>query len=74
MGSHWQNADDINAELRMLTKELRQLREELRGMITPPKRTRALFHRQSWRPAAPEPPVAEAADKPATPPRNRQKK
>ena len=69
---HWQNEDDIKAELRTLTKELKQLREELRSMITPPKRsTRALLYRP---PPAPQPPVAEAADKSGTPPRNRQKK
>jgi len=72
---HWQNEDDIKAELRMLTKELRQLREELRSMITPPRRhTRALLYRPPSPPSVPEPPVAEAADKSDPPPRSHQKK
>ena len=46
----WKNEDDIKAELRVLTDELRRLREELRGMVTPrkPNPTRAFLHRQSW--------------------------
>ena len=46
----WKNEDDIKAELRVLTDELRRLREELRGMVAPPKPnpTRAFLHRQSW--------------------------
>jgi hypothetical protein len=48
--STWKNEDDIKAELRVLTDELRRLREELRGMVAPPKPnpTRAFLHRQSW--------------------------
>jgi len=46
----WKNEDDIKAELRVLTEELRKLREDLRGMVAPPKPnpTRAFLHRQSW--------------------------
>jgi len=46
----WKNEDDIKAELRVLTDELRQLREELRSMVAPPKPnpSRAFLHRQSW--------------------------
>jgi len=66
--SGWKNEDDIKAELRVLTDELRHLREELRSMVAPPKPnpTRAFLHRQSWPPpreSAP-PPQAEAPDKP----------
>ena len=46
----WKNEDDIKAELRELTFELRRLREELRGMVQPakPNPTRAFLHKQSW--------------------------
>ena len=48
----WKNEDDIKAELRVLTSELRHLREELRGMVEPrkPGPTRAFLHRQSFPP------------------------
>jgi hypothetical protein len=48
--AEWKNEDDIKAELRVLTKELKQLREELHDMVTPPKQnpSRAFLHRQSW--------------------------
>jgi hypothetical protein len=48
--SDWKNEDDIKAELRVLTGELKQLREELRNMITPKKTgpSRAFLHRTSW--------------------------
>ena len=61
--SDWKNEDDIKADLRMLTQELRKLREELRGMVSHPKpsQARAILHRQSW-PASPDEPVADAAD------------
>jgi len=61
MGS-WKNEDDIKAELRILTNELRQLREELRDMVTPPKPspTRAFLHRHTW--PAPERIAATAND------------
>ena len=60
----WQNEDEIKAELRMLTRELRQLREELRGMVTRPKPhpARALLHRQSWPSRGPDAAPAEADD------------
>lgn len=60
---NWKNEDDIKADLRTLTQELRKLREELRGMVSHPKpsQARAILHRQSW-PASPDEPVAEAAD------------
>jgi hypothetical protein len=73
--SAWKNEDDIKAELRTLTHDLRQLREELRGMVTRPKPNpaRAFLHRQSWPPSADEP-VAEAADLPDKKSKKLQKK
>jgi hypothetical protein len=69
--SDWKNEDDIKAELRVLTGELKHLREELRGMVSPPKPnpSRAFLHRQSWpatpsKEGAPAPPKIEAADTP----------
>ena len=71
----WKNEDDIKAELRAMTDELRRLREGLRNMVSPPAKpnpTRAFLHRQSWPPetvepaepqAVVEPPRAEAADR-----------
>lgn len=75
----WKNEDDIKAELRTLTAELRQLREELRGMVSPPKpsQARTLFARQSGSkpPDRITPkPVAEAADTSGERPPKRQKK
>ena len=61
--SGWKNEDDIKAELRTLTQELRKLREELRGMVSHPKKPdpgRAIRH-QSW-PSSPDEPIASAAD------------
>lgn len=55
MSKDWKNEDDIKAELRVLTDELRTLRHELRNMVAPPKPqnpSRAFLHRQSW-PATP---------------------
>jgi hypothetical protein len=49
--SDWKNEDDIKAELRHLTSELKQLREELSEMVSPtpkPNPSRAFLHRQSW--------------------------
>jgi hypothetical protein len=73
--SEWKNEDDIKAELRVLTNELRHLREELRSMVAPPKPnpTRALLHRQSWPPLPREvpPAPAEAHEKPRVPRRKR---
>jgi hypothetical protein len=64
----WKNEDDIKAELRILTGELKQLREELRDMVSPPKQnpSRAFLHRQSFPPptARRTQIVAAAADKP----------
>lgn len=64
MSNDWKNEDDIKAELRVLTDELRTLRHELRNMVAPPKPhnpSRAFLHRQSW-PATP-PPASNAPDK-----------
>jgi hypothetical protein len=64
MSNDWKNEDDIKAELRVLTDELRTLRHELRNMVAPPKAlnpSRAFLHRQSW-PAAP-PAMAEVQEK-----------
>jgi hypothetical protein len=65
--SAWKNEDEIKAELRAMTDELRKLREGLRDLVSPPPKTspsREFLHRQSWpRPAEPPPaPRAEAAD------------
>lgn len=54
----WKNEDDIKAELRAMTDELRRLREGLRNMVSPPTKpnpTRAFLHRQSWPPETAEP-------------------
>ncbi|HET7695625.1 MAG TPA: hypothetical protein VFK57_07960 [Vicinamibacterales bacterium] len=51
MPKDWKNEDDIKAELRVLTDELRNLRHELRNMVAPPKPknpSRAFLHRHSW--------------------------
>ena len=67
--SDWKNEDDIKAELRHLTGELKHLREELRSMVSPskpPNPSRAFLHRQSW-PASPA--TAAAADEAKPPPR-----
>jgi hypothetical protein len=72
--SDWKTEDDIKAELRVLTKDLKHLREELRDMVTPPKQrpARALLHRQSWPHPPPEISVpAEAAEAAADKPRKR---
>lgn len=65
MGS-WKNEDDIKAELRTLTDELKHLREELRTMVSPPKQnpSRAFLHRQTW---PPESRPATAAEQGAAP-------
>jgi hypothetical protein len=65
MSNEWKNEDDIKAELRVLTDELRTLRHELRNMVAPPKSknpSRAFLHRQSWPALPPRPNAAE--DKP----------
>jgi hypothetical protein len=66
----WKNEDDIKAELRILTGELKQLREELRDMVAPPKQnpSRAFLHRQAWPAAARKPDIvgdAPARKRPA---------
>jgi hypothetical protein len=55
----WKNEDDIKAELRTLTDELKHLREELRSMVSPPKQnpSRAFLHRQTW-PSESKPAIA----------------
>jgi hypothetical protein len=67
----WKNEDDIKAELRVLTGELKQLREELRNMVAPPKPnpSRAFLHRQAFPPPAARRTeiVDVAADKPRPP-------
>jgi hypothetical protein len=65
--SEWKNEDDIKAELRAMTDELRKLREGLRNMVSPPKPhpSRAFLHRQSWPPTVEHPPPA-AADRGGT--------
>jgi hypothetical protein len=70
--SHWKNEDDIKAELRAMTDELRQLREGLRTMVSPPKQgpSRAFLHRQSWPPTVEHPPpVAEDRSERSSSPR-----
>jgi hypothetical protein len=51
----WKYEDDIKAELRELTSELRRLRQELSGMIAPekPKSPRAFLHKHAWPPDRP---------------------
>lgn len=49
--SEWKNEEEIKAELRAMTGELRKLREGLRSMLSPPPKSnpqRAFLHRQSW--------------------------
>jgi hypothetical protein len=62
--SEWKNEDDIKAELRAMTDELRKLREGLRNLVSPPKPnpSRAFLHRQAW-PAPVEPQPEVAADR-----------
>lgn len=75
----WKNEDDIKAELRVLTDELRHLREELKSMVAPPKPnpTRAFLHRQSWpvprdpRDEPPQDPPPSADEKPKRPGRRK---
>jgi hypothetical protein len=46
----WKNEDEIKAELRAMTDELRKLREGLRNMVSPPPKSnpQRAFLRQSW--------------------------
>jgi len=66
----WKNEDDIKAELREMTDELRRLREGLRNMVSPPKSSpsRAFLHRQSWPPPSVKHPASDAADRQDRPP------
>ena len=64
--SEWKNEDDIKAELRVLTAELRKLREGLRNMVTPPPKanpTREFLHRQTWPTPVQPLPRATVADR-----------
>jgi hypothetical protein len=71
--ARWKNEDDIKAELRVLTDELKSLRQELSDMVKPPRQnpTRAFLHRQSWPPGGPS--RAEILGKAADQPRSRQR-
>jgi hypothetical protein len=73
--SGWKNEDEIKAELRTLTQELRQLREELRGMVSHPKPNpaRARLQRPSYQ-GPPQEPVSDAADSSVKQPKKPQKK
>ena len=75
MPKDWKNEDDIKAELRVLTDELRTLRHELRDMVAPkPKNpSRAFLHRHSW-PAMPRPDADSAPDHSEPPPRGKKSK
>ncbi len=65
--TEWKNEDDIKAELRAMTDELRKVREGLRNMVSRPKPnpSRAFLHRQSWPAPAETTPSAAADEKPA---------
>ena len=55
MADDWKDEEAIKAELRVLTDELRTLRQELRNMVSRPAKTnpsRAFLHRHSWPPPA----------------------
>lgn len=62
MSNHWKNEDDIKAELRILTDELRTLRHELRNMVSPQKAKNPsrFLHRHSWPLPPPESGRADA--------------
>lgn len=46
----WKDEEQIKAELRLLTRQLKELRGELTDLLSPPKssHTRALLHRKGW--------------------------
>lgn len=71
MNDDWKNEEAIKAELRVLTDELRTLRQELRNMVSRPPKTnpsRAFLHRQSWPAPAPAPSANdEQKSRPAKP-------
>jgi hypothetical protein len=75
MPKDWKNEDDIKAELRVLTDELRTLRHELRNMVSPkPKGTsRAFLHRHSWPTATPRLDDEMAKDDSEAPPPRKKK-
>jgi len=77
----WKNEDDIKAELRVLTDDLKHLREELRDMVAPPKAkpSRAFLHRQAWPSTANDsasrkPPPAAPVEKPKSERRKKRRK
>ncbi|MGH9408624.1 MAG: hypothetical protein ACRD1V_04150 [Vicinamibacterales bacterium] len=59
---HWQDEEEIKAELRVLTRQLKELREELQNLVTPPRSnpSRAFLHRKDWPSETPD--EAETAD------------
>jgi hypothetical protein len=70
----WKNEDEIKAELRAMTDELRKLREGLRDLVSPPKShhpSREFLHRPSW--PAPGAPVAGDRTYPPKPGTRRKK-
>jgi hypothetical protein len=52
----WKDEEQIKAELRVLTSQLKQLREELQELVSPPKASpsRAFLHRKGWPTEGPE--------------------
>ena len=46
----WKDEEQIKADLRQLTHQLKRLREELRDLVSPPKTSpsRAFLHRKGW--------------------------
>lgn len=48
--AEWKDEEQIKSELRLLTRQLKQLREELRDLVSPPKASpsRAFLHRKGW--------------------------
>lgn len=69
MSDDWKNEDAIKAELRVLTDELRTLRQELGSMVSRPKNNpaRAFLHRQPW-PATARPSTASEQKSPPAKP------
>lgn len=74
MANGWKNEDDIKAELRILTDELRTLRHELSNMVAPPKakNPRAFLHRHAWTGMA-RPDADSAPDRSDRPPPKKKK-
>ena len=74
MPKDWKNEDDIKAELRILTDELRTLRHELRNMVSPqkPKNPSRFLHRHSWpMPRFEAGPAPDQTDSPDHPPKKK---